>query len=99
MKDKQDELELSEQGGSYNLIGIGQSWWNDSHDRNAVIEVYNVFKRNRSNKKGGGIKLCVLKVSRPAQKLMNLVIVWRVKITGGMNKSSIITAVYYHLPK
>ena len=59
MGDKQNELELLIHEGKYDLIGITETWWDDSHDWNIAIVGYNSFKKNRRNRKGGGVALYV----------------------------------------
>lgn len=48
MGNKQDEVEL--------LVGkyVMKIWWDDSHDCNIAIEGYNLFKRNKKNRKQEG---------------------------------------------
>ena len=59
MGNKQNELELLIPEGKYDLIGITETWWDDSHDLNIAIVGYNSFKKNRRNRKGGGVALYV----------------------------------------
>ena len=54
MGNKQEELELLVQQSRYDLMGITETWWDESHDWNVSILGYNLYKRNRPNKRGGG---------------------------------------------
>ena len=59
MRNKQEELEILIQEGNYDLIGITETWWDDSHDWNIAIEGYKLTKKNTENKKGGGVAVYV----------------------------------------
>lgn len=39
----------------YNVIGIPEMWWNDSHDRSVGIDGYKLFRRDRQRRKEGDI--------------------------------------------
>uniref|UniRef100_K7F1Q8 Reverse transcriptase domain-containing protein n=1 Tax=Pelodiscus sinensis TaxID=13735 RepID=K7F1Q8_PELSI len=56
---KQEELEALAQAKKYDLIGITETWWDDSHDWSAVMEGYRLFRKNRQGRKGGGVALYV----------------------------------------
>ena len=43
----------------YDLRGITETWWDESHDWNVSILGHNLNRRNRPNKKGGGVSLYV----------------------------------------
>lgn len=53
MRKKQNEPEVLESSQSYNIIGIGESWWNESHDWSPGMEVYWLFVRDRQGSQGG----------------------------------------------
>uniref|UniRef100_A0A803T7N4 Reverse transcriptase domain-containing protein n=1 Tax=Anolis carolinensis TaxID=28377 RepID=A0A803T7N4_ANOCA len=59
MGNKQDELQLLAQHHTYDVIGITKTWWDDSHHWNVAIEGYNLFHRNRTKGRGGGVALYV----------------------------------------
>ena len=59
MGKKQNELGLLLHEGKYDLIGITETEWDDSHDWNIAIEGYTLFKMNRRNRKGGRVSLYV----------------------------------------
>ena len=53
MGNKQEELEVLIKERDYDLIGITETWWDNSHNWNNRIEGYDLFKRDRQIKKGG----------------------------------------------
>ena len=59
MGNKQEELETMVQLGKYYLIAITETWWDESHDWNTLIEDYRLFRRDRQGRKGGGVALYV----------------------------------------
>jgi len=56
---KQEELETVVQLGNYDLIAITETWWDESHDWNTLIEDYRLFRRDRQSRRGGGVALYV----------------------------------------
>lgn len=102
MGNKQDELELLAQQSSYDLIGITETWWDESHNWNVVMEGYNLFRKNRPNKKGGGVALYV-KDAYTCEEMHDLnsgseiESIW-VKIKGERNKKDVVVGVYYRPP-
>ena len=61
MGNKQEELEAIVCSESYDIVAITETWWNDSHSWSAVMEGYQLFKRDRLGRKGGGVALYVKK--------------------------------------
>lgn len=59
MGNKQDELKICVQSRGHNLVAITETWWDSSHDWNAVIEGYVLFRKDRLGKRGGGVALYV----------------------------------------
>ena len=59
MGNKQEELELLIHQNKYDIIGITETWWDETYDWNVVIGGYNLFQRNRPSKKGGGVALYI----------------------------------------
>uniref|UniRef100_A0A670IXP3 Reverse transcriptase domain-containing protein n=1 Tax=Podarcis muralis TaxID=64176 RepID=A0A670IXP3_PODMU len=102
MGNKQDELELLVQQTKYDIIGITETWWDKSHDCNVIMEGYNLFQRNRPDKKGGGVALYVRDVYT-CEEIQDLEpqsqseSIW-VKIKGEKNNSDLIVGVYYRSP-
>ena len=61
MGNKQEELEAIVQLESYDTVAITETWWNDSHSWSVVKDGYQIFKRDRQGRKGGGVALYVKK--------------------------------------
>ena len=61
MGNKQEELETVVQLGKYDLIAITETWWDESHDCNTLIEDNRLFRRDRQGRRGGRVVLCVRK--------------------------------------
>jgi len=59
MGNKQEELEAIVQLDSYDLVAITETWWVDSHDWNAAMDGYKVFRSNRQGRRGSGVALHV----------------------------------------
>ena len=59
MGNKQEELETMVQLGKHDLIAITETWWDESHDWNTLIEEYRLFRRDRQRKRGGEVALYV----------------------------------------
>ena len=60
---KQEELETVEQLEKYDLIAIMETWWDESHSWNTLIEDFSegnrLFRRDRQGRRGGGVALYV----------------------------------------
>lgn len=56
---KQEELEAMVLQESYDIIAITETWWADSHDWNAAMDDYELFRRDRQGRRGGGAALYV----------------------------------------
>ena len=52
MGNKQEELEAVVQLGKYDLIAIMETWWDESHNWNLLIEDYRLFRRDRQGMRG-----------------------------------------------
>ncbi|PKU29972.1 hypothetical protein llap_19725 [Limosa lapponica baueri] len=59
MGNKQDELEAIVQQDSYDVVTITETWWDDCHDQNAVVNGYKLFRRDRQGRRGGSVALYV----------------------------------------
>ena len=57
MGNKPDELEAIVQQDGYDLVAITEAWWDSSHDWNAVIDGYRLFRKDRPTRRGGGVAL------------------------------------------
>ena len=45
--------------GKDELTAIMETWWDESHDWNTLIEDYRLFRRDRQGRRGGGVALYV----------------------------------------
>jgi len=61
MGNKQEELEAIVLLESCNLIALIETWWDESHDWSMVINGYRLFRRERQEKRGGGVSLYIKK--------------------------------------
>ena len=52
MGNKQEELEAVVQLGKYDLIAIMETWWDESHNWNLLIEDYRLVRRDRQGMRG-----------------------------------------------
>jgi len=59
MGNKQEELEICVQLQGHDLIAMTETWWDSSHDWNAVIDGYRVFRKDRTTRRDGGVGLYV----------------------------------------
>ena len=59
MGNKQEEIEICVRSQGHNLIATTETWWDSSHDWNAVIDGYTLFRKDRSTRPGGGVALYV----------------------------------------
>lgn len=56
---KQEDLELSAQSESYDIIGITETWWDKSHDWRIVMDGHRLFPKDRQVRRGGVITVYV----------------------------------------
>ncbi|KAM7077755.1 LOW QUALITY PROTEIN: tetratricopeptide repeat protein 33-like [Ciconia maguari] len=59
MRNKQEELEALAQSQSYDIIGISETWWDESCDWGAMMDGYRLFRRDRQGRRGGGVALYI----------------------------------------
>ncbi|PKU33531.1 mitochondrial fission process protein 1 [Limosa lapponica baueri] len=59
MGNKQEELEAIVQQENYDVVPIRETWWDDSHDWNAAMAGYKLFRRDRQGRRGSGVALYV----------------------------------------
>lgn len=57
LSNKQAELELLIYEHKHNLVGITETWEDDSHDWNVKINIYASFRKDHSCKIGRGVAL------------------------------------------
>ncbi|KAK4830989.1 hypothetical protein QYF61_014560 [Mycteria americana] len=100
MRNKQDELEALVSSQNYDIIGISEIWWNESHDWSAGMEGYRPFRRDRQGRQGGGDALYVReRFHCTALTISDDVVesLW-VRIRVMENKGVVVVGVYYRLP-
>ncbi|KAJ7415501.1 hypothetical protein BTVI_38021 [Pitangus sulphuratus] len=61
MGNKKEELEAIVQKESYDVIAITETWWDASHDWNAAMDGYTIFRRDRQGEKVT-IDMCISKI-------------------------------------
>lgn len=54
---KQQELELHAQSDSYDVIGITETWWENSHDDDHNGWMQALLEKNRKGRREGGVAL------------------------------------------
>ncbi|PKU48706.1 nipped-b-like protein [Limosa lapponica baueri] len=59
MGNKQEELEAVLLQESYDIVAITETWWDESYDWTVAIDGYKLFRRDRRERKGGGVALYV----------------------------------------
>ncbi|GAB0208021.1 mitochondrial enolase superfamily member 1 [Grus japonensis] len=100
MRNKQEELEALAQSQCYDVIGISETWWEESCDWCAVMDGYRLFRRDRQGRRGGGVALYVTEgldctgLSVGDDTVESL---W-VRIKGQANKGDVVVGVYYRPP-
>ncbi|KAJ7406479.1 hypothetical protein WISP_133548 [Willisornis vidua] len=60
MRNKQGELRALAQSQRFDITSISETWWIESCDWNALLDGYRLFKRDRQDRGGGRVALCVL---------------------------------------
>ncbi|PKU44773.1 rna-directed dna polymerase from mobile element jockey- hypothetical protein [Limosa lapponica baueri] len=61
MGNKQEELEATMLLESHDLVAITETSWNECHDWSTTVDGSRLFRRDRQERKGGGIDLCIEK--------------------------------------
>ena len=56
---KQEELELRAQSEGYDIMGVTETWWDNSHDWGITMDSYRLFRKDRQGKRGGGVTLYI----------------------------------------
>ncbi|GAB0209149.1 rapamycin-insensitive companion of mTOR-like [Grus japonensis] len=99
---KQEELEICVQSQSHELVAITETWWDSSHDWNAVMDGYVLFRKDRPARRGGGVALYVreqlecidLRLGVDEERMESL---W-VRTEGQANMGDTVVGVYYRPP-
>uniref|UniRef100_A0A8C5PPB0 Reverse transcriptase domain-containing protein n=1 Tax=Leptobrachium leishanense TaxID=445787 RepID=A0A8C5PPB0_9ANUR len=59
------ELEVIAYTKQYDIIGITETWWDETHDWAVNLNGYTLFRKDRKHKKGGGVCLYVNQDLKP----------------------------------
>lgn len=59
LKNKFLEFEAAVINGSYDIVGITETWFGEEDGDEYIIEGYKLFRRDRLNRRGGGVALYV----------------------------------------
>lgn len=57
IRNKKEKLEIIMYLENYDLVAIMETWWNYSQNQNTTVEGYQLFRRERLGRKGGGVAL------------------------------------------
>ncbi|PKU49676.1 mitochondrial fission process protein 1 [Limosa lapponica baueri] len=100
MGNKQEQLEAIVQQENYDIVAITETWWDDLHNWSTAANGYQLFRRDRQGRRGGGVALYVrdrlecLEVNNGNGSVECL---W-VRLKGKANKADIMVGVYYRPP-
>jgi len=59
MGNKQEEMEICVQSQGHDLTAITETWLDNSHDWNAVMDGYTLFRKDGPTRRGGRVGLYV----------------------------------------
>ncbi|KAF4805399.1 hypothetical protein TURU_001090 [Turdus rufiventris] len=85
---------------SYDIVAIVETWWDDSHNWSTALDGYELFRRDRKGRRGGGMALYIREAFDAIGIEMNddeVECLW-VGIKGKANKADTLQGVCYHLP-
>ncbi|GAB0208671.1 hypothetical protein GRJ2_003332800 [Grus japonensis] len=100
MGNKQEHLETIVQQENYDIVAVTETWWDDSHNWSAAMDGYKLFRRDRQERRGGGVALYVkecfdcLELNDGDDRVECL---W-IRIRGKANKADIMVGVCYRPP-
>ncbi|CAM4498483.1 unnamed protein product [Lepidochelys kempii] len=98
---KQGELEVLVMSKNYDVIGITETWWDNSHDWSTVMDGYKLFRKDRQGRKGGGVALYVREQYDCSELRYETVekpeCLW-IKFRSVCNKSDVVVGVCYRPP-
>jgi len=58
-RNKQEELEMCTHLRGCDIIGITETWWDSSYDWSIGMGGYRLFRKDRQERREGGVTLCV----------------------------------------
>jgi len=90
------------QSQGHGLTAITETWWDSSHDWNAVIDGYVLFRKDRPTRRGGGVALYVREKLDSIELCLGVddegvESLW-VRIKGQSHMGNIVVDVYYGPP-
>ncbi|RMC15950.1 hypothetical protein DUI87_08157 [Hirundo rustica rustica] len=100
MGNKQEELEAMVQLQSYDVVAITEMWLDESHHWSTALNGYELFRRDRKGRRGGGVALYIKKAFDTIGIETNedgVECLW-VRIKGKAKKADILLGVCYHPP-
>ncbi|XP_065438446.1 uncharacterized protein LOC135981058 [Chrysemys picta bellii] len=102
MGNKQEELEVLINKYNYDIVGITETWWDNTHDWNVGVDGYSLLRKDRQGKKGGGVALYIKNVHTWTEVEMDIgdgsvESLW-VRLKGAKNKGDVMLGVYYRPP-
>ncbi|PKU29906.1 rna-directed dna polymerase from mobile element jockey- hypothetical protein [Limosa lapponica baueri] len=99
MGNKQEELEICVWSQGHDVIAITETWWDNSHDWNTVMDGYILFRKDRPAGQGGGVVLyvreqleCIELCLRVDEECVESLCV---RIKGQTNMGDTVVGVYY----
>ncbi|CAJ0960820.1 unnamed protein product [Ranitomeya imitator] len=104
LANKMDELELMLLEHNYDMVGISETWLDESHDWAVNLQGYSLFRNDRTDKRGGGVCLYVKSSLNPILRdnigefNENVESLW-VEIRGGRKNNKLLIGVCYKSPK
>ncbi|XP_050797305.1 uncharacterized protein LOC127045326 [Gopherus flavomarginatus] len=102
MGNKQEELEVLINKYNYDIVGITETWWDNTHDWNVGVDGYSLLRKDRQGKKGGGVALYIKNVHTWTEVEMDIgdgsvESLW-VRLKGVKNTGDVVLGVYYRPP-
>jgi len=99
---KQEESEICARSQGHDLIAMTETWWDSSHDWNAVMDGYTLFGKDMPPRRGGGVALhvkeqleCIELCLGAAEEGVKSL--W-VRTKGQAHMSDVIVGLYYRPP-
>jgi len=102
MGDKDEQLEAIVQQHGYDMVAITETWWDSSHDWQATVDGYRLFRKDRPKRRGGGVALYVKEQLECTELCLGadeegVESLW-VRIKGQPHMGDITVGVYYRPP-
>ncbi|CAJ0940289.1 unnamed protein product, partial [Ranitomeya imitator] len=103
LTNKMEELEAEISTGDFDIVGITETWLDESYDWAVNLQGYSLFRKDRKNRRGGGVclyvKSCLKSTLREdiSEGNEDVESIW-VEIHGGKNGNKILIGVCYKPP-